>query len=210
MRTLRRLSLVLLTFGLVPSMTASAQEPGRLPDKKKRPPVEKKKASNIPDLQLNLPAFGEIPKGESLVAPAPERDLTTPQVTSIAAEYKVLAVTHAKSFKGGIGGSKPVGAALKEIALSGNPPESERFTTVVRVHSKQRVSAPIEINIIGPRGNTFMSGRGEVSFRGIKRDEVDYTIIWDPTASADSGTYDVQVKIAGRSMGAWPLTFTVQ
>lgn len=202
-------SSLLCSLGLAFSLSADAQ--GRLPDKQKPPKTAapKKAAGKAPEVDLNLPTFGAIPN-EKLNAPGETTETVVPTVSAVAAEYKVVSVTHAKSFMRGPGGSKPIGSALREISLSGNPPESEKFTTVVRVRCPQRTSAPIEINIIGPRGQTFMSGRGEVSFRGVKQDEVDYTLEWDPTTSNDSGTYDVQVRVAGRSMGSWPLTFTVR
>ena len=55
-----------------------------------------------------------------------------------------------------------------------------------------------------------MSSQGEVSFRGVKGDEVDYLVDWDPTPCRAAGDYTVNIRIAGRDMGTWPLKFVLE
>lgn len=99
---------------------------------------------------------------------------------------------------------------LTEIPLTGKPPTTERFTTRVRVKSPQKQSAPIEISIHDPRGQVVMSARGEVSFRGVKGDEADYLVDWEPTPWPAGGRFEARVTIAGRQAGSYPVQFAAR
>ena len=165
--------------------------------------AKKKPAGNKVD--LNLPTFGAIPKGDGIEKPKAEKVGDSPSVTPSSASYTVVRVSHGKGFIRGAGGATPTGGGLSSIPASGNPLTTEKFTTVVRVKSPQRVNAPIELMILDPRGDTALSASGEVNFRGVKQDEVDYTVDWDPTPVRSAGQFQVMVRIAGQVMGTFPV-----
>ncbi|MBI3182259.1 MAG: hypothetical protein HYZ28_08965 [Myxococcales bacterium] len=167
--------------------------------------AQKSKGKGKLNMDLNLPTFGALPTGEGLQKPKAEKDLPTPTTTSIDAKYEVVRLQHGRSFMRSASGATPMGGALESIALTGNPPTSERFTTVVRVKCPQRLNSSIELAVLDPRGDTAMTATGEVNFRGTKQDEVDYTVEWDPTPMRSGGDFQVLVRIGGQVMGTWPL-----
>jgi len=57
------------------------------------------------------------------------------------------------------------------------------------------------------RGDVLMSSTGNLTFRGTKGDEVDYTIDWDPTPCRGGGDYTMMVRIGGQEMGSFPMKF---
>ncbi len=87
---------------------------------------------------------------------------------------------------------------------------TERFTTAVRLKSPQRASAPIELALLDPRGDTALSASGEVSFKTVKGDEVDYLVDWDPVPLRAGGDFQLLIRIAGQPMGTWPLKIVEQ
>ncbi len=163
-----------------------------------------KPAKEKPKVDLNLPSFGEIPKGEDLQKPKMEKGLESAPTPAQAA-YAVTKVQHAKGFTRTTSGAAPAGGELTAIPLSGNPPTTEKFTTVVRIKSPQRANAPIDVVILDTRGDTAMSASGEVSFRGAKGDEAEWTVDWDPTPLRGPGQYQVLIRVAGQPLGTWPL-----
>ncbi|MFZ5471924.1 MAG: hypothetical protein ACOZIN_21045 [Myxococcota bacterium] len=156
-------------------------------------------------VDLDLPSFGALPTDAQLEKPK-EKKLTTEPTTTISnATYQVVKVMHARQFMRGAGGSTPVGGQLEIIARSGNPPSTERFHTVVRVTSKERLNAPIDLVVLDPRGDTLMTASGEVIFRGSKQDEVDYLVEWEPTPTRAPGNFQLLVRVGGQVMGTYPL-----
>jgi hypothetical protein len=167
-------------------------------------PAKKKSGAKVTVPKIEMPTFGEIPKAEGLVAPKAEKLSNDPQVTTTRATYEVVKVQHARDFSKSGDRAQPVGL-LEAIALSGKPPTLEKFTTLVRVKSPQKVSTEIELVILDPRGDTALSGGGELSYRGAKGDEVDYLIDWAPVARPAGGEYKLLVRIGGEPMGTWPM-----
>ncbi len=55
-----------------------------------------------------------------------------------------------------------------------------------------------------------MSARGEVSFRGVKGDEADYLVDWEPTPWPAGGRFEARVTIAGRQAGSYPVQFAAR
>lgn len=158
------------------------------------------------DLDLDLPAFGSVPTGAEIEKPKAKASLDTPTPpTSLDATYQVVRLQHGYSFVRAPSGATPAGGALTAINLSGKPPRSERFTTVVRVKCPQRTNAPIEVLILDPRGDTAMSASGEVNFKTTKQDEADYTVDWDRTPLRAGGNYQVLVRVTGQVIGTFPL-----
>lgn len=152
---------------------------------------------------ISLPSFGEIPKAEGLKPPQVER--LDQQPTARELHFSVVKIEHAKSFRSASSGHLRVGDGLAAISLSGSPPATEEFSTLVRIKSPDRRAAPIQIAILDPRGNTALLANGELSFRGVKGDEVEYLVEWDPTPCRSGGAYQVAVRVAGQELGSWPL-----
>jgi hypothetical protein len=185
---------VLLTPALV---SASAPE---------RTPEPAKKKSILGDLELPKRA---VPKGSDFVVKKADLQAPEAKVSASATTYEVVRVQHAKSFMRTPKGSVPAaGKAIEQLSLNGAPPKTERFTTVVRIKSAQRLGSPIEVAFIDPRGDTTMSASGQITFRGTKGDEVDYAVDWEPTVFRTGGTYEVHVKLAGLTVGTFPLKVT--
>jgi len=171
-------------------------------------PPKKGKGTKVEKLNLDLglgALGGALPKADGIEARRAQNEVTSPKVTTSDVRYTVLKVEHAWEFTRTAEGARPVGAPLTEIGLYGRPPSTPKFTTLVRVKATQNVNAPIELVILDPRGDTAMEGRGELSFTGSRRGEVDWLIDWAPTARPDGGEYTLLVRIAGRPMGTWPL-----
>jgi hypothetical protein len=184
MKALTRLSLLLCAA--LPLTAFSESPPATDP---KKPASGAKSKTKAPD--ISIPTFGEIPKGEGM---------TAPKSTDLGMETK-----------GGPSGQSPAYTVLKvnngrgEIQISGTPPTTEKFSTVVRVKCPQKANAPIELVILDPRGDTVMSSSGELNFRRVKGDEVDYAVDWSPTPWPRGGTFSMLVRIGGQPMGTYPL-----
>ncbi len=152
---------------------------------------------------ISLPSFGEIPKADGLKPPQVDRLDQRPTPSEL--HFSVVKIEHAKSFRSSSSGHLPIGDRLAAISLSGSPPATEKFSTLVRIKSPDRLGAPIKITILDPRGNAALLANGELSFRGVKGDEVEYLVEWDPTPCRTGGAYQVAVRVAGQELGSWPL-----
>ncbi|MBX5481493.1 MAG: hypothetical protein IRZ16_06580 [Myxococcaceae bacterium] len=168
----------------------------------KRAPPPKK----VPALDLGLGKIGgALPDTNGIERPKAQTEGISPKVTTSDVHYEVLSVQHAYDFTRTTHGIQPVGDLLTAIALYGQPPTTQKFTTWVRVKASGPVSATIEMAILDSRGDTAMSGNGELNFKGAKDGEVDWLIDWAPVARPHGGTWKVLVRIAGQPMGTWPL-----
>lgn len=162
---------------------------------KKKPPPQKM------DLGLNL---GNVPSAHGIEAPK-EKAADGPKATPAHAEYTVVRVVHGKGFLRTPDGAKP-SAPYDSVATDGDPPTTEKFSSVVRVKCTQKVNAPIELAVLDARGDTLMEAKGEIVFRGVKESEVDYTVDWDRTQLIRGpGDYQVLVRVAGTPLGTFPL-----
>ena len=157
------------------------------------------------NMDLGLKSFGALPKGDDMVKPKLETKSDEPTVTAGNATYTVVRVQHGRSFMRTAAGATPSGGGLKAIPVVGNPPSIDKFTSVVRVKSPERVNAPIDVVILDPRGDTAMTATGDVNFRAQSGDEVDYTIDWERTPVRSGGQFKVLVRVANQVMGTWPL-----
>jgi hypothetical protein len=126
----------------------------------------KTKSSGKAKVDLDLPTFGAIPKGDDIKKPnSTDTNLgLQPTETAASATYAVTKVMHAKAFTRGPSGAQPVEGGYSAIPLSGTPPSTPKFTTVVRVKSPQRANTSIDVVILDPRDDTAMSSKGEVNF----------------------------------------------
>ena len=155
-----------------------------------------------PKIDLNLPSFGTIPKGEDMKRveekPAPDRPTPT---TPTGPEYTVVRVVHGKGFLKTAQGSQP-SPPFPAVMASGNPLMMEKFSTVVRIKSPGKRSTSIELAILDPRADTIMSSEGQLYFRG--GDEAEWQVDWDPTGIRRSGDFQVLVRVGGAPLGTFP------
>ena len=126
-------------------------------------------------------------------------------MTPAGATYSVVKVMHGKSFSRTAAGAQPTGP-FDGVKLAGAPPVSEKFTTIVRVKCPQKVNTSIDVAILDARGETLMEvSGGQLNFKGLKDDEVDYTVDWDPTTMNGAGEYQALVRVGGNPMGSTPI-----
>ncbi len=157
-------------------------------------------------LDLGLPTtFNALPSGENMEKPKERAAQQAPTTTATSAEYSVVRVLHGKSFTRTAEGAKPA-APFDAVPTEGNPPTTEKFSTVIRVRCTQKTNAPIDVVILDPRSDTLMEASGEIFFRGQKEMEVDYTVDWERTQlPRGAGAYQVLVRVAGAPLGTFPL-----
>ena len=152
---------------------------------------------------VTVPQLGEIPNPEGLKPPQPDRAIEA--MSREEPRFFIVKIEHAKGFKASGTGHVPVGPSLAAISLSGKPPATEKFSTLVRVRSPQKSNAPIQVAVSDARGEPLMSATGELSFRGAKGEEAEYVVDWDPTPCRSGGAYRVAVRVAEQELGSWPL-----
>jgi hypothetical protein len=184
-----RRTAVILVLALAAPLAAQAAEPAKV---------------KLPDLGLEK-IGGELPKADGLKKPQGRPATVAPKVTTSDVEYTVLKVEHASAFARSAEGARPVGGPLPAVMLAGDPPTTQPFTTLVKIKATQKVNASIELVVLDPRGDTALSGGGELAFRNGKSDELEYLIDWAPVARPSGGNYQLLIRIAGQPMGTWPL-----
>lgn len=157
-------------------------------------------------LDLGLPkSFNALPSGEDMEKPKEKATQQAPTTTTSNAEYSVVRVVHGKSFLRTPEGAKAA-APFEQVPTEGNPPTTEKFSTVVRVRCTQKTNAPIDVVILDPRSDTLMEASGEIHFRGAKEMEVDYTVDWERTQlPRGTGAYQVLIRVGGAPLGTFPL-----
>jgi hypothetical protein len=157
---------------------------------------------------IAMPTFSDIPKADDLKSPNAEKP-ERPREGSAGAgpRYSVVKVEHARAFRETAPGLATAAEPLQSVELSGNPLTTGRFATMVRVKSPQKLGAPIKVDILDPRGEVALSSTGELSFRGLKGDEANYLVEWDPTPCRTGGDYRLTVRVSGEDLGSWPLKF---
>jgi hypothetical protein len=186
------------------SVGAFAAEPSASPSSTGAKKATGKAKFDVP--KIDLSGIGAIPKAEGIQPKRAEVSPTAPGAGDPELKFEVVTVAHARQFTRTAKGYSPVGGLLREIALEGNPPATQRFTTFVRVRATRETDAAIEIAVLDSRGDTAMSGTGHVRFKRYgARADADWTIDWDPTPHPRGGKFQVLVRVAGRPMGTWPL-----
>lgn len=164
------------------------------------------KKTSAPKLDLQMPTFKEIPKDQKLES---KKDPADGQLAPSGARpdeaYTVIRVVHGKSFTRSPDGAKP-SPPFNELAASGNPLTTEKFSTVVRVKSPGKKNTRIEVVILDPRGDTVMDASGEIRFgTGV---EAEWQVDWDSTSIRAPGDFQVLVRIGGAPLGTFPLKVT--
>ena len=165
-----------------------------------------KEGSKPAKLDLGMPkTYNSLPSGEGIEKPTEKAAQQAPTTTATSAVYTVVRVVHGKSFTRTPEGAKPA-APFEQVPTDGNPPTTEKFSTVVRVRCTDKTNAPIDVVILDPRSDTLMQASGELFFRGQKEMEVDYTVDWDRTQlPRGTGQYQVLVRVGGAPLGTFPL-----
>jgi hypothetical protein len=163
-------------------------------------------AKKKPAIVLDMPKLSGVPKDAELVKPTSDMRLPETRVSANVATYEIIKVQHGKSFMRTPKGSAAANGGLQAIALRGTPPTSEKFTTVVRLKSAQRVGGPIELALVDSMGNVAMSANGQITFRGTKGTELDYAVDWEPTPFRRAGEYQMTVRVGAQDLGSFPLT----
>jgi hypothetical protein len=161
-------------------------------------------SSKVQAPTISMPALGALPSTEGLTATKAEKLVREPTVSPESASYSVVKIQHAKAFARSGGGLQPVGGAISAVQLTGKPPSTPKFSTVIRVKSPEKSNLPIQVEILDGRGEVALSVAGEVSFRGVKGHEADYQVDWDPVPLRMGGDFQVRVRVAGQPMGNWP------
>lgn len=155
--------------------------------------------------KLEIPKLSPIPKADGAVATQPVAAQETLKTAGASAQYSVVSVHHLKR---GDSGNAP----LSEIAISGSPPSTPLFRSVIRVKCSQKMGAPIEVVVLDPRSDTVMTASGQFHFatgkkgKGAGDYETEYTVDWEPTPWPRGGAFRLLVRVAGQPMGTWPLT----
>ena len=157
-------------------------------------------------LDLGLPkTFNALPTGEGLEKPKDKSEQAGPTTKATDAQYQVVSVVHGKAFLRTSTGAKP-STPFEQVSTEGNPPTTEKFSTVVRVRCISKVNASIDVVILDPRSDTLMEASGELFFRNQKDPELDWTVDWERTQlPRGPGAYQVLIRVAGQPMGTFPL-----
>jgi hypothetical protein len=154
--------------------------------------------------QLKLPSLGGVPKAEGVTVPVSGTSaLPEGTRTLVGARYSVVGVVHAAAFAPAAAGPRPVGPPLTALALAGQPRQTPRFSTLVRVRSPARAGAGIEVALVDAGGDTVMGTTGTLAFG--PAEETTFQVDWAPTAVRQAGAYQVLVRVAGEPLGTWPL-----
>lgn len=156
-------------------------------------------------LDLGLGNFGSIPKGIELEKATPKKVQTTSSVEDTGLTYEVVRVVHGKSFLRTPQGAQPSGAFDGVQLSNGNPPMTDKFSSVVRVKCAQKMDTSIEVAILDPRGDTVMEASGTINWRDKKNPEAEWTVDWDPSPVRGPGEFKVLVRVGGSALGTYPL-----
>ncbi len=157
------------------------------------------------DLGMSKNTFAPVPKGEGLEKVKEKPQQTAPTAVSTDALFTVVRVVNGKSFLRTPEGAK-ASTPYEQVATSGDPPTTEKFSTVVRVKCPQKLSAEIAVAILDFRDDTLMEASGSMVFKGGKETESEWTVDWDPTPlPRGPGQYKVLVRVAGQSLGTFPI-----
>jgi hypothetical protein len=149
-----------------------------------------------PKLDLGLPTFEKLPTGEGLTRRKDDEPKERAQSTGDA-PCTLVSAMHSKV------GAK--GVALTAVPVSGAPPTTERFATLVRVKCPTRRATSIEVSFVDARGEPVMEASGSVGFRG--GDESDWSVDWEPSTVRGPGDYALQIKLGGVALEPVPVKF---
>ncbi|MBS2030367.1 MAG: hypothetical protein JST54_20865 [Deltaproteobacteria bacterium] len=155
--------------------------------------------------------FGDtppLPKADGMAntkVDDPDADQTKKPADPKAVKYELVSVQHAQQFN--MRGEKyEPKYVIPKIDVANLPMTVPPFHTLVQVRSSDRLGAAIEVRLLDPRGAQVVSSQGALVFGG--HDEAEFLVDWDPFTLKMSGTYNVEVSVAGQVIGKKP--FPVQ
>lgn len=156
-------------------------------------------------LDLGIPTFGTLPTSTELAKPK-EQTLEHKSTGGDSTEhcYTVVSITHGRSFKRGPGGTQP-DKPYPAVLITGNPPYSDRFSSIVKVKCPARRGGSIEVEIEDAQGNMVMNGSGQIAFKN--QDETEWQIDWSDTPMRNEGEFKFVLRIAGNLIGSFPILF---
>lgn len=149
---------------------------------------------------LDLPA---LPKGDGMSqtkSDAPESGTRAPADPS-AAKYSLVSVAHAQQFVAR-GEGHDARHPISRIDVVNLPMTVPPFQTLVVVKSPDKLGAAIEVRLLDPQGSQVVSSQGALEFGG--HDTADFLVDWDPFTLRKAGAYQVEVTVAGQSLGKQP------
>jgi hypothetical protein len=155
-----------------------------------------------PKLDLGLPTFDAIPKGEGLQKVKEKRAVDESKSSESKGLYTVVSVIHGKSFIKAPTGSKPA-APFPGVMVAGDPPTTEKFSSIVRVKCAEKRNANIEVIVRDMREDTVMEASGTLIFRGT--DEAEWSVDWAPSGLRRKGDLSVLIRLSGNEVGIFPL-----
>ena len=168
-------------------------ETGSPPAKK----VAKKKAGAVDFGMMKLP---DLPKGDGMAATqanAPDETTRAPAAPG-AAHYALVSVAHAQQFVVR-GEAYDARHPIKRIDVVNLPTVIPAFQTLVRVKSAEKLGATVEVRLLDPQGAQLVASEGALVFGG--HEEAEFLVDWDPFRLQKPGNYQVEVMVAGQSIG---------
>ena len=187
----------LLTVVLLLSSFALGEEPRKLKGSKK---------DTAPKVDLGLPAMGNLPTDQKLQHASGKPDQQQGPSAARADEgYSVVRVVHGKGFIKSPEGSKPSTPFPSVTATPGNPWQTEKFSSIVRVKNPAKKNTSIEIVFLDQRGDTVMDATGQLRFPSTG-DEAEWQVDWEPSSIRNPGEFQVLVRVGGNPLGTFPVT----
>jgi hypothetical protein len=166
-------------------------------------PQEKSKKP-APKMNFQIQKFDAIPNAELKAAKPAEDAQTAPNAKRAQDGYTVEGVIHGKGFIRTPAGAVASAPFTQVKITKGNPFQTEKFSTIVRVKNAAKKTAQIELAILDARGDTVMEAKGTLAF---KTETAEWTVDWDPTNVRGPGEYQVLVRVDGNPSGPFPLKF---
>lgn len=166
------------------------------------PKPKGKAKKDTPKIDLGMPSFSEIPKGQGLEKPKQKDDREqTRSSPDGPAPYSVVRVVNGKSFTRTAQGAKAT-APFPGVAVNAEQ-MTEKFGSVVRVKCPTKKSTSIEVAIQDFRGDTVMEASGAIQFGNAE--EAEWTVDWEPTGLRRVGDLQMIVKVGGQALGTFPI-----
>lgn len=157
------------------------------------PATKPKPAPKKLDLGLGTMKLPDLPTGDGLKTNA--ANPTDPSGSpTVAAEssFEVTGLTHQKSQ------TEP----LTRLDCDALPCRLPGFSSTVTLTATGRSSAEVAVRLLDPRGREVMRADGRVGFQGGK---AAWSVTWDPTTVAESGSYAFVVELGGVEAKRFPM-----
>lgn len=195
---MKRLLPALLLLCAAPALAEPAAPPATKGAKKKPKAVD-----------FGTMALPELPKGEGMATTpeqAPDETTRAPAAPG-AAHYTLAAVAHAQQFVAR-GEGYEARHPISRIDVVNLPTVIPAFQTLVKVKSPEKLGASIEVRLLDPQGVPLVASEGALVFGG--HTDAEFLVDWDPFRLQKPGNYQVDVSVAGQSIGKASIPVTQQ